>query len=246
MAIRHLSASAISDFRECPMLHIGRRVERWPESKPPYMAHAMALGRVVHAGLEAHHKGQDAIQALCQVWPREGADLPAHYFAKALGMLRCYVEFERHDPRDQQERKFVLNIPGVSVPIIGYIDLQRGLTVREFKSTSSATWWTQKRADESIQGSLYSMAVSSENHGAQVEVEFHILSHRNNQFGHEILRTSRTKAQLEECREGIRQTWTEMQQEPRVARCAPGRCRFPEKCKEVGYVGTDTAELILG
>lgn len=246
MTLRHLSASALSDFRECPMLHIGRRVERWFESKPPYMAQAMALGRAVHAGLEAHHQGKDAIAALCRVWGSLGVAMPAQYFPKALGLLRVYTSQEQPDPRDQMERKFTLDIPGVSVPIIGYIDLQRGLTVREYKTTGSATWWTQERADASIQGSLYAMAVSREHHGAQVSVEFHILSHRNNAYSHTVLRTTRTKAQLEQCRDEIRETWQEMQYEPRVAKCPPGRCRFPDHCKEYGYASTDTSELILG
>jgi hypothetical protein len=246
--VRHLSASALADYRECPMLHIGRRVERWPEVRPPQMAQAMSLGTAVHAALEAHHQGKDAVAALHRYWPSVAATVPADYFGRALSLVRIYTEFEAPDPRDQTERKFTLRIPGVAVPVIGFIDLQRGLVVRDYKTTGSSTWWTQKRADESIQASIYAMAVSAEHHGAQVTVEFHVLTHGKGGYGHRVISTTRTKDDLARVCDEIRADWAAMQQEPREARCAPGRCRFPEQCKEYGYgaVSADEPKLIIG
>lgn len=242
MNITHLSASALSAFLECPMAFYGRHVYRWPESHPPFMVHAMHLGSAVHKALEAFHTGRDPVMALCQ---SGGLLYAPGAFQKALGLIRAYTAHEQHDPRDICERKFELRIPGINVPFIGYIDLQRGpLHYRDYKTTSSKTWWTQERADSDIQMTIYALALTAECRGAQATGEVHVLRH-GAEFQHEVITTTRNKTELEEGREHIRATWNEIQKGELNAICKPGRCRFPEHCKDYGYVGTDTRELVF-
>lgn len=242
MNIHHLSASALSSFIECPMAFYGRHVYKWPEAHPPFMVQAMHLGSAVHKALEAFHSGLDPIIALCQ---SGGLLYAPGAFPKALGLVRAYTAHEQHDKRDICERKFELRIPGIDVPFIGYIDLQRGpLMFRDYKTTSSKTWWTQERADADLQMTMYALALTRECHGAQVTGEVHVLRH-GAEFQHEVITTTRNKTQQEEGRERIRDIWSEIQKGELNAICKSGRCRFPEHCKDFGYVGTDTRELVL-
>lgn len=243
--IDHLSASSIALYRECPMAFMGRYVYDWPITSPPYQAQLMRLGSAVHHALEAHHTGRDAIGAFCQFWGSIDIPMAPDLFARGLGMIRSYIADEQPDPRDKCEQKFELHIPGVDVPIIGLIDRYRGLECHEYKSTSSRTWWTQERVDESLQQRLYALALRTKNHGAQITGTCHVLKAVDGQFTHEKYTTSPNKADLFECEDAIRQTWEDIQSGELRAQCRPGKCRYPTRCREFGYIGTDTAELVL-
>ena len=245
MAITHLSASSMDLYNECPLAFMGKYVYGWPMVAPAMQAQAMEVGKAVHTSIEAHHQGRDAITALCQSWGTITIPMPPGLFEKALGMVRCYTADEQLDPRDVCEEKFSISVPGVSVPVIGYIDRHRGLTVHEYKSTSSPTWWSQDRVDESKQISLYCMAVGKKNHGAQIEATCHVLKHHGGEFTHEKYVTTRNKADLQECEEYVRSTWSAINTGELRAACRPGKCRFPTRCREYGYVGTDSLELVL-
>lgn len=227
------------------MAFYGKYLYQWEWVSPPLMAQAMALGTAVHKALEAFHQGRDPMTELCRHWGTITEPLAPNAFAKAVGLIRVYTADETYDPRDKTEQKFKLRIPGIDVPIIGYIDVQRGLTVRELKTTGSTTWWTPERAKESLQTGLYAMAVGKRFSGAQVTVEHHILNHHGGQFTHTPYTNSPTKAEQQACEDGIRDTWKEIQKGELVAKCKPGQCRYPTKCHEFGYVGTDSLELSL-
>jgi RecB family exonuclease len=243
--IDHLSASSLTLYRECPMAFMGRYVYDWPITSPPYQAQLMRLGTAVHHALEAHHTGRDAISALCQFWGSIDIPMAPELFARGIGMIRAYIADESPDPRDVCEQKFTLNIPGVDVPIIGYIDRYRGLMVHEYKTTSSPTWWTQERVNESLQQRLYALALRVKNHGAQITGTCHVLKAINGNYAHETYTVSPNKAELLDCEDSIRATWEDIQSGELRADCKPGKCRFPTRCKDYGYIGTDTAELVL-
>lgn len=245
MNIHHLSASSISAFRECPMAFYGKYIQGWTIVSPPYQASLMRLGSAVHAALEAHHLGRDAIAAYCSFWGRIDIPMTGDLFARGLGMIRAYTADESPHPDDRCEQKFELHIPGVEPVVIGYIDRYRGLECHEYKSTSSPTWWTQTRVDESLQQRLYALALSVQNHGAQITGTCHVLKAHQGQFIHEKYTTSPNKAELLECEDSIRATWEEIQQGELRAECPPGKCRFPQRCRDYGYVGQDSRMLEL-
>lgn len=227
------------------MSFYGNYLYGWKWESPPLMAQAMNLGKLVDRALEAFHQGADPIAWLCQNFGSADGPLPPDAFAKALGMIRVYVADERHDPRDVTQEKFSITIRGIDVPIIGIPDVRRGLTVFEIKTTGSKTWWDEKRAHESLQTALYSIAVSGQNHGAQVTVEHHVLNHNGGDYTHTIYRDGLTKSEIEERKDGIRATWEEINKGELNAICKPGKCRFPQRCREYGYVGTDSQELVV-
>ncbi len=243
LPIKHLSASSLSAYRECPLAFFGKYLYHWPWINPPQVMQAMVLGIMVDKAIEAFHHGQDPAAELCRRWSNVKITMMPDAFAKALGMIRAYTADEHREPRDITQEKFSITIPGVSLPIVGYPDIKRGLTVRELKTTGSATWWTPERATKSLQTGLYSISESQKHHGAQITVEHHILSHRNNDFTHTVFTDHPTKTDQQECEQGIRDTWTEIQEGELKAVCKPGKCRYPTKCHDYGYRGTDSIEL---
>ncbi len=246
LRIKRLSASALASFRECPMSFYGKYLYGWEWVSPPTTRQAMELGIAVDKALNVFHCGGDPVHELCLHWGTIHVSMPPDYFARALGMIRKYVADEKPDKRDVTQREFSLNIPGVDVPIVGYIDVQRGLLVKEIKTTGSKSWWSAERAHTSLQTGLYSIATSRENHGAQATVEHHILSHNAYpECAHTIYTDSLNKAEQREVEDGVRETWGEIQKGELVATCKAGKCRFPTKCVEFGYRGSDTSELII-
>jgi len=227
------------------MSFYGNYLYGWKWESPPMMAQAMNLGKLVDRALEAFHQGTDPIAWLCQNFGAAEGPLPPDAFAKALGMIRAYIADEHYDPRDVTQEQFTLNITGIDVPIIGIPDVRRGLTVYEIKTTGSRTWWSPERAHDSLQTALYSIAVSSQNHGAQITVEHHVLNHNGGDYTHTVYVDSLNKSEIEERKESIRETWDEIQKGELNAICKPGKCRYPTRCKEFGYQGTDSQELVV-
>lgn len=228
------------------MAFYGRYLYGWEWVSPPRTQQALALGRAVDDALNVYHRGGDPIRELCLLWGSIPVDMPPDYFARALGMIRAYVADEPPDPRDVTQHKFEIRIRGIEPPIVGYMDVLRGLVIREIKTTGSKTWWTPERAHTSIQTGIYSMAASRANHGAQATVEHHILSHNAYPHcDHTVYVDSLNKAEMADVEDGIRATWKEIQKGELNAVCKPGKCRYPTRCREFGYVGSDSQELVV-
>ena len=245
MQIHHLSASSIAAFRECPMAFYGKYLHGWEWVSPPLQAQAMAVGKAVDHAAGALHTGHDPMAALCQHWGTIAIPMPADAFAKAVAMVQRYASDMARDPRDVCQQEITVHVPGIEVPITGYADVVRGLTVMELKTTSSRTWWTQERADYSLQTLIYALAISAQHCGAQVTVEHHVLKYVDDQCTHEILTSSLNKAAQQEGQDSIRETWEEIKKGELDAICKPGKCRYPQHCREFGYVGTDSQQLVV-
>lgn len=244
--VTRLSASALSSFHECPMQFYGRYHYGWEWVSPPRTQQALQLGLAVDKALGVFHRGGDPVAELCLLWGSIHVDMPGDYFARALGMIRAYMADEAPDPRDVIQHEFAIRITGVDVPIVGYMDVLRGLVVREIKTTGSKTWWTPERARQSIQTGIYSLATSRANHGAQATVEHHVLSHNTYpECVHTVYSDSLNKADLQVVEESVCETWRQIQEGDLRAACKPGKCRFPTKCAEFGYRGSDSSELVI-
>lgn len=226
--VRHLSASSISDWLDCPLLWHGRRVAKWPE--PPSVE--LAMGKAMHAGFEAHHRGEDAELALMRAWEEVGvADLlpPTYALNRAFDALRAYRAYNPRDRRDRPEIRFSFRVPGVPVPVIGFIDLLRGDEVHEMK-TGSRRRWTQQRVDESIQMSVYWLAFRSIFRHLPERGIYHVAPTQPVFLPPYPLETRRTPAQLADAETLIRRVWAEMTTADLAARCPAGRCKFREFC----------------
>lgn len=235
--LKHLSASAINDYLECPMLHYGRRVVHWPETKPPFMISALTLGSVVDKALTGYHRGESPEALLARLWSTQ-VRIPMVWtdgYRRALEMIRLYIANVQPKTGDVCQAFFSLDIPGVPIPVIGYRDIVRGSATHEIKTTSSASLWTQQKADSELQGSIYWLAFVATNPGKRPTLTYHVLHHGDDPTYTEI-KTKRTDADMLRTRALIRGTWEAMKDGELTAKCKQGRCRFPERCTEFGYV----------
>ncbi len=140
----------------------------------------LVFGSAVHGTVEEFISDADRRYALAELFPikwravmeREGervewgADTPEQHQnegVRILGVPEVYRMIEGITPLvDEQgpyiERKITLNVPGVPIPVIGYIDLMTSDGIPgDFKTSS--TKWSQDKAEAEIQPLFYLAAL---------------------------------------------------------------------------------------
>jgi RecB family exonuclease len=235
-SIKHLSASAIADYLECPLLFAGRRIFHWPESKPPFPWSALTLGTVVDRALTSYHRGDNPEALLPGLWSRmvQRPLVWSDGYARALGMVRLYLANVPYVAADRAQVYVKFTVPGVDVPVIGYIDRIHGQQLHDIKTTSSHTLWTQAHADQSLQATIYFMAMRAASTSNRPTFVFDVLCHEGTP-SYTRIQTKRTDADLLRGRALIRGVYSQMCDGELVAKCAKGKCRWPDRCTEYGY-----------
>lgn len=174
-SIEHLSYSSVSSYLLCGhswKLHYLDKV-----STPT--ATALVFGSAVHGALENHlRSGEPLDAAWSRAWGQQlernakidwGADTPEGMQAdgaRILGAKKVQVgiaEIAANYDRDQGilEKRVELSVPGVSVPIIGYIDvITRDGIPGDFKT--AARMWSDSKADDDLQSLFYLAALNQE------------------------------------------------------------------------------------
>ncbi len=238
----HLSVSQVDSFLTCPLRWWGSKIAHWPT--PPALA-AMA-GTAFHRSVELHHTQPEADpeQELVNRWK----DLkPVIQSERALGK-RVTVDLSRslealdlyrarysYNPMDSSEYPFTQDIPGLSVPLIGFIDvLTEDRIIRDIKTTGNPRTWTQAKADASIQatayiGYLYSLL------GELVPFEFVVLhTGPDAPVSLNVIRTTRTVEALKAFEGLLLRVHAEMRLGSPQMRptCQKGWCNHPEQCAE--------------
>lgn len=225
--IKHLSASAVNDFLECPLRWYGRRVEKWPEAKST----AMAMGTALHSAIAAHHSGGDAELVLLEAWKFVRAlEPPVGALERHLNALGQYVKLVEPESGDTCEFYFRAHLPGMDVPFIGYVDLYRpDSSVWEFKSGASK--WDQAKVDLHLQATGYWALHELEVKAPPSRIQFVALQtgpYRPVEVT--MLETRRTDADVTAFVETVKAAYQGMQAGNYQAKCKAGRCLFPEQC----------------
>lgn len=178
-AIEYLSYSSINLWLTCSEAWRRKYIAKEPQTSTP----ALVFGSALHNTIENHiavHSIPGVIEPLTQHWKsnwnaaveREpncewGADTPEEYYNEGIRLLGnpdLQQMVNRLTPlRDDSglfmERKVELRVPGVPVPIIGYIDLVTSDGVPgDFKT--SAQQWSQDKAKNELQPLFYLAALN--------------------------------------------------------------------------------------
>lgn len=155
-----LSASAVGSWLKCPQCW----AERYISKDRDQPTGNMLFGRVIAEALECLHRGNDWEVCLTNSYTRN--DLIAREKFKtslvagpdvAHELMKEYVDGGIY--HGTPEKKFKVNIKGIPVPVLGFMDLQEEeangheVGVVEFKTTSAR--WDQQRVDSEIQGTFY-------------------------------------------------------------------------------------------
>jgi putative RecB family exonuclease len=179
VAPEYLSYSSISKYLSC-----GENWRRHYIAKEPTMSTpALVFGSAIHATIEnyiEHRTMQTIAPDIQALWHRNwsakveaernvdwGADTPTQHYDEGKRILATSDVVDLLDgirPKIDttglfMERKISLNVPGVPIPIIGYIDIMTHDGVPgDFKTSSTA--WTEQKAKEEIQPVFYLAALS--------------------------------------------------------------------------------------
>lgn len=178
----HLSASGISDYRECGLRYKFRRIDH---IEPEFTSDSLVFGGVIHKALELFHLCRidgiefpldELLEYFEELWKEsvEGNSRIRYKKGKDFGILMAdgkalLTAYHEQLPKDNfrviaVEKPFSFTIPEVFVPIIGVIDLLEEDTsgtviVVDFKTASKA--YAMDEADKSLQLTLYSMALKA-------------------------------------------------------------------------------------
>lgn len=179
--IEYLSYSSINLFITCGESWRRKYIAKEPQATTP----ALLFGSAFHNTVEHFIGGNTNLigpnkYALIDYWPDQwaaalerepncewGADTPDEHYNEGIRLLSnpdLQQMVNRLTPlRDDQglfmERKVELRVPGVPVPIIGYIDIVTNDGVPgDFKT--SAQQWSQDKAREELQPLFYLAALN--------------------------------------------------------------------------------------
>jgi hypothetical protein len=184
-SLKHLSISSIEKYLDCPMKWRASYVDKVAE-EPSARTLPMLFGSAFHKGLEAWGEDQQAMQTAFRekwhelvktlpgsFWERmveAGERSPAGYEQLGYQLIREFLALPIKSKPVAREQKFVVKLPGVPVPLLGYIDaiveVEGKRRILDFKTTGDR--WTQHKMDWSLQPAGYRYAVK-ETYGEDLE-----------------------------------------------------------------------------
>jgi len=165
--IDHLSYSSISMYLACPESWRRKYIAKEPTVSSP----ALVFGSAIHATVEQYVQvGGDLLSIWSEKWAGQvesetnvlwGMESPEESFNKGVKLLsdQSVVDTLKAIKPRSIEMKVELKVPGVPIPILGYIDLiaEDGV-VCDFKTSSKS--WTPSRAKDELQPIYYMSALS--------------------------------------------------------------------------------------
>ncbi len=183
MELEHLSYSSISSYLACARNWALKYVDK----EPTYGSADLTIGTAVHGTIEGYlsqsgeiHEGEVVTRPMQYFYDAAwnaalergeifwGSDSKESAYNEGLAYMthRAIVagvnqlRVARHDDgRARIEEKVELRVPGVPIPIVGYIDIQTADQVPgDFKT--SARSWTQDRAQNETQSLFYLAALN--------------------------------------------------------------------------------------
>lgn len=246
--IDHLSYSSISLYLDC--------AEAWKRkyilNEPTRKSTALAFGSAWHGMIE--RTIQNPEQDITSIWSEEfdkaftedvAYDLAEtreqHHNegARLLSNKDIVTAIRKIIPKTDDagamiERKVELRVPGVSVPVVGYIDvILEDNTPADFKT--SARSWTQDQANNSLQTLFYIAALNQ----AEMEVNWrfkHYVFVKTKTPQVQVLEHSHKSGELFFLFSLVQRVWDAIQKEsyplnPTGWRCTPKYCDFYANCR---------------
>ncbi len=175
----HLSASAVNDYIECGLAYRFGRVD---QVQSEYTADALLFGKCIHKALEAFYLARmegsefscnDLLQEFTEQWHKAYTETTDLKFKKGdnfdtilnLGINSLISYWNELPEVGVQvlaiEEPFSFKIEGLSVPVVGVIDLVEedengNIIITDFKTSSRA--YSKDEIDKNFQLTVYHMA----------------------------------------------------------------------------------------
>jgi len=247
--ITHLSYSSIGAYLLCG--EYWRR--RYIAKEPAPIASSLVLGSAFHGAVEAYLRGAPDLEtAYERSWAQQmergqeiawEAEQPDTVKADGLRMVRAKPVQQlldqlraNFDPeRGEMERRVELRVPGVPVPIIGYIDvITKDGIPGDFKTT--ARMWSDEKAGDELQPIYYLAALNQE--GIQVPnwMFRHYVFSKGQSPAAKVFEVKRKPAEVFGLFEVIKAAWHGIEsgvylQQPGTWKCSPRYCEFWQGCR---------------
>jgi len=243
MELDHLSYSSISTFLACPESWRRKYIAKEPTVSSP----ALVFGSAIHATVEQYVQvGGDLLSIWSEKWGAQlekeggnvlwGMESPDESYNKGVRVLSdkdIVTTLDGIKPR-QVERKVELRVPGVSIPIIGYIDIitEDGV-VCDLKT--SAKSWTAARAKDELQPIYYLMSLNQAGEKVNWKFRHYVLTTLKTPRL-DVFDTERTPAEAFFLINIIQQVWKAIQTgifipNPGSWKCSPIFCDFFAACR---------------
>ena len=183
----HLSSSSISDYLDCSLMYKFGRVDRLPME---FVADALEFGTVIHKVLAEYYQARmigdrlllkDVHETFKMLWKEtaEGRDdiryAPGKsyetYLTEGIDLISAWYQKSRLEEFRVLaiEEAFSISIPGVSIPIIGAIDLieesGNSIVITDFKTSGRS--YGRDEIDNNMQMTVYQLAAKSNGFAAR-------------------------------------------------------------------------------
>lgn len=252
--IEHLSYSSVSSYLSCPRAWRYRYVEKVESPVSPELVFGSAWHDTIEHYIAARSAGGPAPELIAtwqEAWGKQvseknvawGSNSAIDYQNEGIRMLTGdglapVLDGLRAGADDEGlkiERKVTLSVPGVPVPVIGYIDLidEAGIP-HDFKTSARA--WTQDKAENETQSLFYLAALNQA--GMQVPGwQFrHVVFTKTTKPQVQVLAHRHTPGQVMWIFEMIKEVWNGIQYEvfppnPTGWKCSPQYCDFWSMCR---------------
>lgn len=246
--VEHLSYSSISMYLDCPEAWRRKYIQQEPTKKTSALAFGSAFHGTVERIIQNTQCDWQSIwkeefgKAFTEDTFLESDETPEQHYNEGLRILSnnevqsaiTAIKPRRDDAGAMIERKVELRVPGVPVPVIGYIDvvLEDG-TPADFKT--SARSWTQDQANNSLQTLFYIATLNQA--GFEVNWRFkHFVFVKTKTPQVQVLEHSHKPGELFFLFETIKRVWEGISKEyfplnPTTWRCSEKYCDFYANCR---------------
>ena len=248
----HLSYSSISAYLTC-----GRHWQyRYVEQAPALTSTNLLLGSAVHGAIEAYiatpDRQPDAMHELWRSsWAKQvdanegridwGIDTPEGLSNQGLKLLthpETLLVLDALTPLGPEwiEKRVELHVPGVPVPVVGYIDIVTADGIPgDFKT--SARSWSEDKALGETQPLFYLAALNQAGYTLNPQRRFrHYVFVKTKEPKVQIIEHSHTAGQLFWLFEMIRSVWQAIEAgvyplNPTGWKCTPAYCEYWTRCR---------------
>ncbi len=160
--IEHLSYSSVTTYMKCPQQWRLKYIEKVDQEKSDALVFGSAIHRAISLGIK------DELQpslywstSLEQIQAEQKFELSAELVNLGETMLTTGM-YTFADLLSQQiqgiDKKVKLELPGIVLPVVGYVDLITENAVIDFKTSKRK--WSQVQADKSLQPTFYLAALN--------------------------------------------------------------------------------------
>lgn len=255
--VTHLSYSSIQTFLTCSENWRRKYIAKEPVMSTPALVFGSAIHQTIETQILNRHEmiDTDALTTFSGVWASKvesepncdwGADTPEEYYNDGIRILsspdvKRLIDSVRPMVDDEGpfiERKIELQVPGVPIPIVGYIDIMTSDGVPgDFKTSSRA--WDSDKAHNELQPLFYLAALN------QIGIDVpglrfrHYVITKTKKPQVQVLETSRKWDEVFWLLDMIGNVWAAIESEsfvpnPGAWLCSAKYCSFYQKCRGKG------------